>query len=455
MRQLREYQDIAIDFLLTNPRANLHAGMGLGKTASVLHVLRRLEYSEPALCIGPLRVARRVWSSESELWPELAGFKVAPITGTEGEREEALKQRAHLHTINYENLPWLLERYGERWPFRMVVPDESTRLKGYRTRQGTKRSGLLGKVAHRCVDRWINLTGTPAPNGLMDLWGQHWFVDGGRALGTSFEAFKQRWFYTQPKGDTKFSQWLPFRHSQDEIVALMKPTTLTIDAKDWFDVADPIVNDIYVEMPETAMREYKRMERHFFAELERGTVTAATAGAKSQKLLQMASGAAYHEDGKTWSHVHDAKIPALESIIEEAAGMPVLVINQFKHEVERLQKHFPHIRHIKASDKTFEDDWNAGKVPLAVGHPASFGHGLSLQHGGNIVVFYGQTWDLEHYLQALERIGPIRQMQSGYDRPVFLYHILARGTVDEDVMWRRKNKADLGETFKNAMKQRG
>ena len=135
--------------------------------------------------------------------------------------------------------------------------------------------------------------------------------------------------------------------------------------------------------------------------------------------------------------------------------MPVLVINQFKHEVERLQKHFPHIRHIKAKDVAFEDDWNAGKVPLAVGHPASFGHGLSLQHGGNIVVYYGQTFDLEHYLQALERIGPIRQMQSGYDRPVFLYHILARGTVDEDVMWRRKNKADLGETFKNAMKQRG
>lgn len=452
MRQPREYQDLAIDFLAEHERCNLHAGMGLGKTYSVLGALQRLGLGEPSLALGPLRVARGVWTGECGLWDQLRDFRVVPIVGTAGEREAALRTPAHLHTINYDNVQWLCEKYGDRWPFRTVVADESTRLKGFRLQQGTKRSNALSRIAHRRINRWMNLTGTPAPNGLGDLWGPQWFIDGGEALGRSYSAFQQRWMYTQSQGD--YRKWVFFEHAFKQITEAIRPTTLTIDAKDWFDVADPIVNDVYVELPDAAMKQYKQMEKKFFAELANGVVTAATAGVKAQKLLQMASGAVYHEGGEVWSLLHDAKTTALESIIEEASGAQVLVIYQFRHELERLQKFFPHLRAIKRTDKTFEDDWNGLKVPLAAGHPASFGHGLSLQHGGNIVVFFGQTFDLELYQQALERIGPIRQMQSGYDRPVYLHHILARGTVDEDVAWRRESKADLSETFKHAMKQR-
>lgn len=451
MREPREYQNLAVDFLTEHRRCNLHAGMGLGKTYSVLGALHRLGLGDPALALGPLRVARGVWTGECGLWGELRDFRVVPVVGTVGEREEALRTPAHLHTINYDNVQWLIERYGDRWPFRTVIADEATRLKGFRTKQGTKRSNALSLIAHRHTKRWINLTGTPAPNGLTDLWGQQWFVDAGRALGNTYSAFEQRWFYTQDHGQHK--KWVPFEHSFGQIVEAMKPTTLTIDAKDWFDVDEPIVNNLYVELPDQALRQYKQMERQFFTELERGTVTAATAGIKAQKLLQMASGAAYHEGGETWSHVHDAKIPALESVIEEAAGAQVLVIYQFKHTLARLLKVFPTMRPIKRQDHTFEDDWNALKVPLACGHPASFGHGLSLQHGGNIIVYFDQTHDAEHYDQALERIGPIRQMQSGYDRPVYVHHILGKGTVDEDVLWKRSNKATLSEMFKHAMKR--
>lgn len=450
-REPREYQNQAVDFGLRHPRFNLHAGMGLGKTYSVLALLHRLQSDEPALALGPLRVARSVWTGECAEWDQLRGFKVIPVVGTVGEREEALRTPAHLHTINYDNVQWLCEKYGDRWPFRTVIADESTRLKGFRLHQGTKRSNALSRIAHTCVKRWANLTGTPAPNGLGDLWGQQWYVDGGAALGRSYSAFQQRWMYTQSHGQHK--KWVLFDHAFDQIVAAIRPTTLTIDAKDWFDVDEPIVNPIYVELPDAARKQYRQMEKQFFAEVERGTVTAATAGVKAQKLLQMASGAVYHEDG-SWSHVHDAKIPALESVIEEAAGAQVLVVYQFKHELERLQKFFPRIRHIKAADHQFEEDWNKLRVPLACGHPKSFGHGLSLQHGGNTIVYFGQTFDLELHLQVMERIGPIRQAQSGYDRPVYVHHILAKDTMDEDVMWRRNSKANLSDTFQRAMKNR-
>lgn len=452
MREPREYQNIAIDFLAEHKRCNLHAGMGLGKTYSVLGALHKLSSDSPALALGPLRVARGVWTSEQREWADLHDFRVVPITGTVLEREAALRAPAHLHTINYDNVQWLIEKFGDRWPFCTVIADESTRLKGFRVKQGTKRSNALSSVAHKYCSRWINLTGTPAPNGLKDLWGQQWFVDGGAALGRSYSAFEQRWYKCKTHG--QHTVWVPEDFAFDQIVEAIKPTTLTIDAKDWFDVDEPIVNNVYVEMPDAARRQYRQMEKQFFAEVEKGLLTASTAGVKAQKLLQMASGAAYHEDGKTWSHLHDEKMAALASIIEESAGAQVLVAYQFRHELERLQKFFPHIRPIKREDYQFEEDWNKLRVPLACGHPASFGHGLSLQHGGNTIVYLGQTFDLELYAQVLERIGPIRQKQSGYERPVFVHHILARGTVDEDVLWRRESKATLSETFKHAMKNR-
>jgi SNF2 family DNA or RNA helicase len=448
--QLRPYQQLAIEFLDAHKRCNLYAGMGLGKTVTTLtHLAKSAEL--PALVIAPLRVARSVWPEEVAQWPHLARLTVQPVLGTSDERRAALKKRADIYTINYDNIPWLTTLCDSSWPFRTVVADESTRLKGFRLNQGTKRASALAQVAHARVKNWINLTGLPAPNGLMDLWGQQWFVDGGLALGRSFTAFRNRWFYPSPRGG-QWVDWLPLPNAQREIEARMRATTMAIDARDWFDLKEPIVEDIWVELPPGARAKYRQMADDFFTQLEHGLVQAPNAAVKSGKLLQLANGAAYHEDG-SWSWVHDEKIEAVRSIVEEAAGAPVLVAYQFRSDLERLRKAFPRSRVLDRADKTAEADWNAGRIGVLFAHPKSAGHGLNLQHGGNILVYFGQDWNLEDYDQILERIGPTRQMQSGYDRNVFVYHVLARNTLDAAVRARRDAKTSVMETLLAAMKE--
>jgi SNF2 family DNA or RNA helicase len=426
----RPYQTQALDFLRRTPRANLFAGMGLGKTVTVESLVAELQSQENTLVLAPLRVARKTWSDEASEWEHLQHLKVACITGTPEQRTAALKTRAHIHTVNYDNIEWLLGQLPVgAWPFTTVVADESTRLKGFRLRQGGRRAGALATVAHR-AKRWINLTGTPNAKGLRDLWGQQWFVDRGAALGSSYSAFEARWFYKSAHGGDH-APLLPFAHSQPEIEAAMRPTTLAIRPKDWFDLKDPIRTEVRVQLPPAARREYRRMARELYAILKDGTVRAVNAATKSGKLLQIASGAVYHED-LSWSDVHDEKIDALRSIVSEAGGAPVLVAYHFKHMLARILKAFPGARQLKT--KKDEDDWNAGKIEMLVAHPDSAGHGLNLQHGGNILVYMDHTWRVESYLQILERIGPVRQMQSGYDRPVFVYSVVADQTADEAVI---------------------
>jgi SNF2 family DNA or RNA helicase len=338
---------------------------------------------------------------------------------------------------------------GGDCPFQTVVADESTRLKGYRIKQGGSRARAIGTVAHTQVKHWVNLTGTPAPNGLKDVWGPQWFVDAGRALGLSYDAFLQRWFYSAPNR-SGYSAILPHAHAQAEIEDLMKPTTLAIDARDWFDIKDPIAVDVWVDLPQRAKEHFGTMSKRFFMDVREGRIMAPTAGVKSLKLMQLANGAVYYDSGQ-WSWIHDAKIEALKSIVEEAGGAPVLVAYQWKSDLDRLVDVFPDARVVTSKDKTFEADWNAGRVQLAFAHPKSAGHGNNWQHGGNILVYFGQDWNYEDFAQILERIGPTRQMQSGYDRPVFVYHILARGTLDQYVKHGRENKLAPMESIMNAM----
>jgi len=449
--ELREYQTQALEFLRERPRANLFAGMGLGKTLTIETLIAEINSDYPTLVLAPLRVARKTWGDEVGDWAHLRHMKVATITGSPEERMAALKTAAHIHTINYENIEWLLEHIpADRWPFRTVVADESTRLKSYRLRQGGKRAGALATAAHRAT-RWINLTGTPTANGLMDLWGQQWFIDGGAALGRSYSAFEARWFYREAHAG-RHSRLIPFAHTQREIEEAMRPTTMSIQAKDWFDIKDPIHTVVEVELPPAARREYRRMARETLAYLGDGRViNAVNAGAKSMKLRQLASGAVYSADDKSWSYVHDEKIEALKSIVNESGGAPVLVSYEFQHELARILKVFPQARVLKR--KVDEDDWNAGKIQMLVAHPDSAGHGLNLQHGGNILVYFGHTWKMEGHLQILERIGPVRQMQSGYDRPVFVYSIVARNTADEAVMARNAGKASIADAFMDSLRR--
>ena len=447
-RTLREPQRLSLEFLRTRKRANLFAQMGIGKTAPVEHLISELALDKPTLVLGPLRVARKVWGDEVQEWDALRHLKVATITGTPAERMAALNTPAHIHAMNYDNAEWLIDVLGKRWPFGMVVADESTRLKGFRLRQGGKRAAALGEIAHR-TERWINLTGTPASNGLLDMWGPQWFIDGGAALGRSYSAFEARWFYKPTRGDTH-SKPLPFDHTFAQIMDALRPTTLSLRAADFFDIDEPVFTEVRVDLPAAVRAEYKKMAKAALMEIQGQKIAAFSAAAKSTKLLQLASGAVYHDE-KKWSWAHDAKLEALESIVNETGGAPLLVAYNYVHELERILKRFPQARQLKKRQD--EDDWNAGKIPMLVAHPDSAGHGLNLQHGGNILVYFGHTWRQESYAQILERVGPLRQMQSGYKRPVFVYSIIADNTADEAVIARNSGKASLMEALLESLKK--
>lgn len=449
--KLRPYQHRAVQHMLDTPRCALWAGMGLGKTISTLTALSALSLVDegiPTLVLAPLRVASSVWPYEIAKWGLQNILCVSTILGSKIERCAALRRDANIFTCNYDNLQWLCEYLGDDWPFRTVVADESTRLKSFRLRQGGKRAQALSKVAHRKVERWVNLTGTPAPNGLKDLWGQMWFVDQGQRLGRTFSAFSQRWF--RPTYDGYDIEPLP--HAQAEIQELLKDVCLTLDPKDYFDLKDPIINNIYVDLPVQAMKLYKDMEKKMFIELEGSSVEAFNAASMTIKCLQIANGAVYTDESGNFKKVHDEKIKALESVIEEASGVPILVTYHFKSDLARLREAFPKGRTLDASIGTIQD-WNAGHIPILFAHPASAGHGLNLQSGGNIIVFFGHWWNLEEYQQIIERIGPVRQMQAGHDRPVFIHHILARNTIDEVVMQRRETKREVQDLLLGAMKK--
>jgi SNF2 family DNA or RNA helicase len=449
----RPYQKLITDHILSTDRCAVWAGMGMGKTTSTLNAVDTVLLCEsaPVLVVAPLRVARSTWPDEARKWSHLSNIQVMPVIGNEAERKMALRHDASVYTTNYENLPWLVEHYGERWPFRTVIVDESTKLKGFRLRQGTARARALGSIAHTKIKRIVELTGTPAPNGLQDLWGQTWFLDAGLRLGRTFDGFKSRWFRPAHDG----YGLTPFDHAQAEIQERLRDLCITIDAKDWFDLREPIVNNIYVDLPIKARQLYKDMEKQMFMQIEEHQVEAFNAAARTVKCLQLANGAAYVGESNTeFREVHDAKLLALEDVIEEAAGMPVLVAYNFKSDLVRLKANFPKGRALDASPQTIAD-WNAGKIPILFAHPASAGHGLNLQDGGNILVFFGHDWNLENRLQIIERIGPTRQMQAGHDRPMFIHNIIARDTVDEMVMARVETKREVQDILLEAMKLKG
>lgn len=759
----REYQGLIVDHILANPRCAVFAGMGTGKTGATYSALDILALVEdgPVLVVAPLRVARTTWPDEARKWSTFRHLRVVPVLGSVKERLAALRYKADVYTTNFENLPWLVEHFAEKWPFRTVVIDEATKLKGFRLRQGTTRAKALGRVAHTLVKRIILLTGTPAPNGLQDLWGQAWFLDKGHRLGRTFDAFRQRWFEKSYDGHSI----TPRKTAQDEMQRALKDICITIDAKDWFDLREPITTNIYVDLPAKARALYEDMEKRMFMELAGHEVEAFGAAARTIKCiaegtelltsngwkpieqwqkgdflwdgvawvsadrlvcngympvvkclhvtmtndhkvlttdgwktaeeinnadaserldrapvrlpdciasirddrrdasearhlgcavrlwgrirrhrlepdqrqqgrqevlrvppagdasgrlgqprhdsaprvehlggdaialpkpegqglaelgrarhigvralaavrkllgrhgadmdagaddraaeqqrelragklhlgglhgaseqpawqralrhatgahddspgreglrgqardpapahparlapgkgigsarvfdlvncgprhrftvrgddgvplivhncLQVSQGFAYVGEAKDWVHIHDVKIEALEEIIEEAAGMPVLVAYHFKPDLARLLKAFPKGRALDQDPQTIRD-WNAGKIPVMFAHPASAGHGLNLQDGGNILVYFGHWWNLEERMQIFERIGPTRQMQAGHDRAMFCYNIVARDTVDELVMERIATKRDVQDILLDAMKIRG
>ena len=457
----RPYQLISARHIFDNPRCGLWLPMGMGKTSTCLFAIDALKMvnDHTTLVTAPLRVAQSVWTDEAKKWDNFADLKIVPIVGDAQERKEALREPADIHTINYENIPWLVEQLNGAWPWKNVIADEATKLKSFRLRgrgeiknvkKGSKgiRARSLGKYSFSAVERFIQLSGTPSPNGLKDLWGQLWYLDRGERLGRTFSAFQQRWF---TRGFDGFSIE-PLPHAFDQISNAVKDICLSLNVKDWLPVKDPIIVDVPVELPPEAKRLYKQFEREMFMEFEGTEVEAFNAAAKSIKCLQLANGAVYKDDG-TFLPVHDAKLDALGSVIEEAAGMPVLVAYHFKSDLARLRKRFKDGRELDKNPSTLRD-WNKGKIPILFAHPASAGHGLNLQDGGNIIAFFGHWWDLEHYLQIVERIGPTRQLQAGYDRPVYIYNIRAKNTIDSLVIQSRTDKRSVQDLLMEAARRK-
>lgn len=471
-RALRPYQQLMIDHMLAHPKCAIWSFMGSGKTVSTLTAIDHMRLAglvdKPVLVVAPLRVAKDVWPTEVGEWSHLSDLRVVPIVGTETQRREALRLPAEIYTTNFENLVWLIETWGEHWPYGMVVIDESTKLKSLRASIRTNNTGtswvqgqggvrpkaLLKVMFQHKIDRFVELTGTPAPNGLIDLWGQVFYLDFGTRLGRVFEAFKNRWF--RPSLDGYGSE--PLATAQKDIENQVKDLCLSLKAEDWFDLSEPIVRTIRIDLPEAARRSYKEMEKTLYTEIQTVPIEAFTAGARTQKLLQMASGAAYvgrpDDPGeRKWVETHASKLDALEEIVEEAGGMPVLVAYHFKSDLARLLKRFPKGRHLDQKSSTLTD-WNAGKISLLFTHPASAGHGLNLQYGSNILVYFSLDWNYENHAQVLERIGPVRQAQAGFTRNVYVYKLIARNTVEEDVDESLLTKCSVQDALMNGMRRR-
>ncbi len=435
----REYQHWMTQKIIQERAIYLGAEMGLGKTAAVLGAIRLLldlQEVKHVLIVAPLKVADLTWPEEIAKWGFARPLRYRVVTGSEAERKAILEDNPDVEVtiINRENTVWLQKYTGVRnWPYDMLVYDEASRLKGGKVKSsgnvrkdGTKMSGrtnefgILARMRYK-FRKVVLLSGTPAPQGLVDLWGPIYICDQGVRLGDSKEAFLRRWF-NQDKYTYKIE---PHEWSFDEIMERIDDIFFSLKEADYLKLPPLITTDHWVDIPPEARALYDRMKRD--AVLEEYDIEAVNGGVLTNKLLQIANGSAYTSDGEI-VHIHDAKLDKLESIMAEAAGRPVLVGYQFEFDRDAILKRFPYCRLFKGDrDKK---DWDAGRIKMLLTHPASAGHGLNLQFGGNIQVWYGLTWSLELYLQFLKRLH--RSGQLG-DR-VFLHRILARRTMDEGML---------------------
>lgn len=447
-RDLHGYQRAAVDHIIDHPFCGLFLDMGLGKTVSTLTAIKRLyglfEIGR-VLVIAPKRVAEDTWTTECAKWEHLRGLSVSKVLGTEKQRREALAVSSDIYVINRENVAWLVSHLGGAWPFDMVVIDELSSFKSSKS----ERFRALRRV-RPLMHRVVGLTGTPSPNGLIDLWPQLYLIDMGERLGRTVTGFRTRYFTPGRTNGQVVFDYRARNGSEEEIHRLIGDICISMKAEDYLSLPDLVDIPVEVSMPEECKRRYDAFERERVLELAKdGTdISAVNAAALTGKLLQFANGAVYDEDMNV-HELHGAKLDALEEIVEQAAGEPVLVFFQFRHDVRRI------IRRLKAycpKEISGSGDiaaWNAGRIKVLLAHPASAGHGLNLQHGGHIVVWFGLPWSLELYLQANARLH-----RQGQDKPVRMYRIMARGTMDADVAKALEGKKAGQDALMEAVKAR-
>ncbi len=430
------YQQFATDFILEHDVCCLMLDMGLGKTVITLTalwelVMRRFEACH-ILVIAPKRVAEVTWPRELGKWEHLDGLTYSLIMGTRAERETALNKEADIYIINRENVVWLVENHG--WKFDMVVIDELSSFKSSKA----ERFKALKKV-RPLISRIVGLTGTPAPNSLLDLWPQMYLMDMGQRLGRFVGGFRDRFFTPDKRNREIIYSYKPRPGAEDAIYSLISDICISMKAVDYLDMPELINNRIEVSMAPKEQKQYLDFQRDMVIAIGDEELDAANAAALSNKLLQMANGAVYGENKKVVP-IHQRKLDALEDLVEAANGKPLLVAYWYKHDLHRIQARFKNARCIDTPKDIA--DWNAGKVPLALIHPASAGHGLNLQEGGCTVVWFGLTWSLELYQQLNARLW-----RQGQEHTVVIHHIITQGTHDEDVM----NALDRKDTGQSAL----
>ena len=426
-----DYQKYAADFIITHPISALLLDMGLGKTSITLTAINNLLFDSfevhKVLVVAPLRVARDTWSAEIEKWEHLKNLRYSVVVGTEQERLNALRTPADIYIINRENVQWLVEESGLPFDYDMAVIDELSSFKNHQS----KRFKAFMKVRPK-LKRIVGLTGTPASNGLMDLFAEFKLLDMGERLGRLIGQYRNTYFQPDKRNGMVIYSYKPLPNAEQQIYDKISDITISMKATDHLKMPELISSEYMDQLSDKEREKYDRLKKDLVLSTEDNEVTAANAASLSNKLSQMANGAVYSND-ESVIEIHDRKLDALEDIIESMNGRPLLVAYWFKHDLERIRKRFE-IREIKSSRDI--SDWNSGKIPVALIHPASAGHGLNLQSGGSTLVWFGLTWSLELYQQTNARLW--RQGQTA--DTVVIQHIISKGTIDEQIMKALKAK---------------
>ena len=437
-----DYQQYAIDFIKNNEVAAVLLDMGLGKTSITLTAVNDLIFDSfevsKVLVIAPLRVARDTWPAEIKKWDHLKHLRYSVAVGSESERLAALRKEADIYIINRENVDWLVNKSKVSFNFDMVVIDELSSFKNHQS----KRFKSLLKV-RPFIKRIVGLTGTPSSNGLMDLWAQFRILDMGKRLGRYITHYRSAYFLPDKRSADRIFTYKPADGAEQMIYDRISDITISMKSADYLKLPECIINEVPVFMDTKEKAIYETFKEDMVAKIKDEEIDAANAAVLSGKLLQMANGCIYDEDKKAIK-IHDRKLDALEDLIESANGKPLLVAYWFQHDLARIKERFP-VREIKTSKDI--EDWNKGKIPLAVIHPASAGHGLNLQTGGSTLVWFGLTWSLELYQQCNARLH-----RQGQTDTVVIHHIIAKGTIDEDVMAALQRKEKIQNALINAVK---
>lgn len=436
-----DYQKYAVEYIKSHPVTALFLDMGLGKTVTTLTAIRDLMYDtfevRRVLVVAPLRVARDTWPEEIRKWDHLKDLTCSVVVGTVAERRRALQKEADIYIVNRENLAWLYQ--NSRLDFDMVVLDELSSFKNAKSKRFKAMKAMRPEVK-----RIVGLTGTPSGNGLMDLWAEFRLLDMGERLGKYISQYRSLYFKPDKRNGMVVFSYKPLPGAEEVIYHQIADITVSMKANDYLEMPELVSVAKEVTLSEKEKKRYDELKKSLVLELPGGEVTAANAASLTMKLSQMANGAIYTDDKKVVG-IHDRKLDALEDLVESANGQPVLVAYWFKHDKDRIQKRME-ARELK--DPQDFADWNAGKIPVALIHPASAGHGLNLQQGGSILIWFGLTWSLELYQQTNARLW--RQGQQS--RTVIIQHLVAKGTIDERILKVLEHKDGTQASLINAVK---